>query len=59
MITITEYADDDEKIDKVKVYKPEKGKHFKTVNFYKGLINIVYNYDVNTGNYEKATHYYK
>lgn len=59
LITITEYKGDRKTINKVKVYKPETGKHFKTVHFYEGLINTIYNYDVKTGNYEKATHYYK
>ncbi|KOR75674.1 hypothetical protein CPX_001230 [Candidatus Phytoplasma pruni] len=43
----------------MKVYNPEKGKHFKTVDFYKGLIFAVFNYDVNTRNYEKTTYYCK
>ncbi|MFB5029992.1 MAG: hypothetical protein WJU30_00549 [Candidatus Phytoplasma pruni] len=43
----------------MKVYNLEKGKHFKTVDFYKGLIFAFFNYDVNTRNYEKTTYYYK
>ncbi|MEC4559081.1 MAG: DUF2963 domain-containing protein ['Conium maculatum' witches'-broom phytoplasma] len=59
LITVTEYKDDGENIGEVEIYNPDSGKRFKTVHFYEGLISYVYNYDVNTGNVEKATHYYK